>query len=149
MLTPGEIMQLSPDDEVIMVAGSPPIRAQKARYYQDKRFTERLYSAADPKQAVQSQHSDDWTDIPVARTSNAACKRDDKIEDPANLGRRREPELSDKVEVVTTEAAPEDALMDILAESEGAAARRHHVSGKQKHHLARQTSLDPDAGMKL
>ena len=27
--TPGEIMQLPPDDEIVMVAGSPPIRAKK------------------------------------------------------------------------------------------------------------------------
>ncbi|WP_163359779.1 type IV secretory system conjugative DNA transfer family protein, partial [Klebsiella aerogenes] len=33
LLTPGEIMQLPPSDEIVMVAGIPPIRAKKARYY--------------------------------------------------------------------------------------------------------------------
>src|SRR5215475_6999691 len=35
LLTPGEIMQLPPDDELVMISGSPPIRAKKVRYYED------------------------------------------------------------------------------------------------------------------
>jgi type IV secretion system protein VirD4 len=32
LLTPGEVMQLPPDDELVMMSGCPPIRAKKARY---------------------------------------------------------------------------------------------------------------------
>jgi type IV secretory pathway TraG/TraD family ATPase VirD4 len=39
LLTPGEIMQLPPADEIVMVAGTPPIRAKKARYYEDAKET--------------------------------------------------------------------------------------------------------------
>ena len=46
LLTPGEIMQLPADDEIVMVAGSSPIRAKKARYYLDRRFLERVIAAA-------------------------------------------------------------------------------------------------------
>lgn len=42
LLTPGEVMQLPPDDAVIMVSGVPPIRAKKLRYYLDANFTERI-----------------------------------------------------------------------------------------------------------
>ncbi|HWW24901.1 MAG TPA: conjugal transfer protein TraG, partial [Caulobacter sp.] len=35
LLTPGEVMQLPPDEEVVMLAGTPPIRARKARYFED------------------------------------------------------------------------------------------------------------------
>src|SRR3546814_6651788 len=42
LLTPGEIIQLSPDEEIVMVGGVPPIRAMKARYFTDPRFTVRL-----------------------------------------------------------------------------------------------------------
>ena len=42
LLTPGEVMQLPPADEIVMVAGTPPIRAKKARYYEDRRFQERI-----------------------------------------------------------------------------------------------------------
>lgn len=31
-------MHLPPDDEIVMVAGIPPIRAKKARYFEDARF---------------------------------------------------------------------------------------------------------------
>ncbi|MEQ1399759.1 type IV secretory system conjugative DNA transfer family protein, partial [Salmonella enterica] len=34
LLTPGEVMQLPPGDEIVMVAGVHPIRAKKARYFQ-------------------------------------------------------------------------------------------------------------------
>src|SRR6202047_2784521 len=42
LLTAGEVMQLPPEDEVVMVSGHPPIRATKARYYEDPRFAERV-----------------------------------------------------------------------------------------------------------
>jgi type IV secretion system protein VirD4 len=42
LLTPGEIMQLPPDDELVLVSGGHPIRAKKARYYKDRRLTERV-----------------------------------------------------------------------------------------------------------
>src|SRR6516225_11075667 len=42
LLTAGEVMQLPPNDELVLMAGCPPIRAKKARYFQDRRFTERI-----------------------------------------------------------------------------------------------------------
>jgi type IV secretion system protein VirD4 len=42
LLTPGEIMQLPPDDELVMMSGSPPIRAKKARYYDDCELAARI-----------------------------------------------------------------------------------------------------------
>ena len=42
LLTPGEVMQLPPDQAVVMVSGHAPIRAQKLRYYEDRNFTLRL-----------------------------------------------------------------------------------------------------------
>jgi type IV secretory pathway TraG/TraD family ATPase VirD4 len=46
LLTPGEVMQLPPRKEIVMVAGTPPIRAKKVRYYEDRRFTERVLPPA-------------------------------------------------------------------------------------------------------
>src|SRR5690606_885929 len=43
--TPGEIMQLPPDEQIVMVSGQPPIRAHKLRYYEDGNFTRRVLSA--------------------------------------------------------------------------------------------------------
>src|SRR5271155_3842387 len=42
LLTPGEGMQLPPSDEIVMVSGVHPIRAKKARYYEDARLQERI-----------------------------------------------------------------------------------------------------------
>jgi len=42
LLTPGEVMQLPPDDEIVMVSGHPPVRAKKLRYYEDLNFTSRV-----------------------------------------------------------------------------------------------------------
>ncbi|MDR6841301.1 IncP-type conjugal transfer protein TraG [Pseudoxanthomonas sacheonensis] len=42
LLTPGEVMQLPPDEEIVMVAGHPPIRAKKLRYFEDRNFLPRL-----------------------------------------------------------------------------------------------------------
>lgn len=45
LLTPGEIMQLPPDDEIVLVAASSPVKAKKLRYYEDGNFTERVIAA--------------------------------------------------------------------------------------------------------
>lgn len=42
LMTPGEVMQLSPTDAIIMVAGRPPMRAKKIRYFKDRNFTARV-----------------------------------------------------------------------------------------------------------
>jgi len=42
LLTPGEVMQLPADDELVMVSGQPPIRARKLRYFKDRNFTDRV-----------------------------------------------------------------------------------------------------------
>jgi type IV secretion system protein VirD4 len=45
LLTPGEVMQLPPTDELVLVAGTPPIRASKLRYFEDSTFTARVLPA--------------------------------------------------------------------------------------------------------
>ncbi len=45
LLTPGEVMQLPQDDALVLVSGTPPIRAQKLRYYEDDNFTTRCLPA--------------------------------------------------------------------------------------------------------
>ena len=45
LLTPGEVMQLPPADELVLISGVPPIRAKKARYYDDHQ-TDRARAAA-------------------------------------------------------------------------------------------------------
>jgi type IV secretion system protein VirD4 len=42
LLTPGEVMQLPPADELVLVSGLAPIRARKLRYYEDRNFISRV-----------------------------------------------------------------------------------------------------------
>ena len=42
LLTPGEVMQLPPDEEIVLVSGCAPIRAKKARYFEDPEMQARI-----------------------------------------------------------------------------------------------------------
>ena len=64
LLTPGEVMQLPPNDELILVSGLPPIKAKKLRYYEDGNFKERVLA---PPELGASEYpdkpearADDW-----------------------------------------------------------------------------------------
>jgi type IV secretion system protein VirD4 len=63
LLTPGEVMQLPPSDELVLVSGLLPIRAAKLRYYEDRNFTARVLPA--PTLA-----EDGYTDRPKPRADD-------------------------------------------------------------------------------
>src|SRR3546814_7404109 len=42
LLTQGEVMQLPPAEELVLVSGMAPIRAKKLQYYKDANFRARL-----------------------------------------------------------------------------------------------------------
>ena len=62
LLTPGEVMQLPPDDEIIMVSGVRPIKAKKLRYFADQNFTARVEPAVDASNPPPSSR-DDWQEM--------------------------------------------------------------------------------------
>ena len=49
VLTPGEVMQLPPTEQVVLVSGVAPIRARKARYYEDPQLKRRVLPPPEPK----------------------------------------------------------------------------------------------------
>jgi type IV secretion system protein VirD4 len=67
LLTPGEVMQLASTDELVLVAGTPPIRATKLRYYEDGTFKARVLPPpvlADGDYADRpATRTDDWAGI--------------------------------------------------------------------------------------
>lgn len=87
LLTPGEVMQLSPDEEIVLVSGLAPIRARKLRYFRDRNFTARV--APTPKLAQEryadcpKPRDDDWSDqvrgidVRLHQTEDAAGGEDD------------------------------------------------------------------------
>jgi type IV secretion system protein VirD4 len=64
LLTPGEVMQLAPTDELLLVSGQPPIRAKKLRYFEDSAFTARVLPAPVLEDArypdLPPKRPDDW-----------------------------------------------------------------------------------------
>ncbi len=66
LLTPGEVMQLPADEEIVMVSGQPPIRAKKLRYFEDANFTGRVcpppaLAADGPFADRPPSRADDWS----------------------------------------------------------------------------------------
>jgi type IV secretion system protein VirD4 len=146
LLTPGEIMQLPPADEIVMVAGTPPIRAKKARYYEDARFQERIVQPPTLTK-LEAARPDDWSARPlpprpgIAETppSNGGKQDDD---DPTESERRRQPELSraktvEKKEPIDNEFAPDAG--DELDDDPVRIGRMNRIMQG----VARQASLDP------
>lgn len=149
LLTPGEVMQLPPEDEIVMAAGTPPIRARKARYYADPRFRERVLSPPDPRELVSSERRDDWSGLPSPKpeADGAGASEPDHTacEDKANSGLRREPDLPEHVEIVheTKEPSPEDEFRNLLGDDQENAARRRQALRRKMGGIARQASMDP------
>ncbi|MDG3579833.1 conjugal transfer protein TraG [Rhizobium sp. YJ-22] len=149
LLTPGEIMQLPPTDEIVMVAGIPPIRAKKARYYEDARFKERVLAPPEPKRP-DSTGPDDWSSLPIPprpeEIATTAASSDD--EDTTSSERRLQPELS-RVKPVEKKAPIENEFeIDLPDDAEEEAVGNRRMI-RQMQGIARQVSLDPNDGMEL
>ncbi len=151
LLTPGEIMQLPPTDEIVMVAGTPPIRATKARYYEDARFQERILTPPDLVAAplAPSPSADDWSGRVVAAESRSAPDAGNGAEgDLANAGIRREPELPEQEEIVPPPPSPSREF-DILDDEPDLDAAKARALRQRMHAVARQASMNPDDGIEL
>lgn len=147
LLTPGEIMQLPPSDEIVMIAGTPPIRARKARYYEDIRFRQRILPPPVSPMAQQDR-PDDWSALPLpsAPDVRVGTTRPGDGEDPTESERRLQPELK----LAGTNAAPENEFeIDPAAGLDDDRALRRRQLAQIMRGVARQVSLDPDDGMDL
>ena len=75
LLTPGEVMQLPPAEEVVMVSGHPPIKAAKLRYYQDRNFMGRMLAppvlVLDGYADKPTARPDDWSGLAIPAMSEA------------------------------------------------------------------------------
>jgi len=152
LLTPGEVMQLPPDESVVMVSSLPPIKAKKLRYYTDANFKCRVLpppSLADGHYAdVPPSRLDDWSGlalpaVPVAPVADAA----EGFAAASDGGPRRHPELTEAVAYDPGLAAPstdlallddDDLLLPLPRQLDPAMQR-----------TARLASLDPNDGIEL
>ena len=150
LLTQGEVMQLPPDEEIVMVSGVHPIRAKKAAYYTDPRLDTRVMAPPDPAAWKNREVSpDDWTGLAAAADPGAVASIIRAQEDAANSGLRREPELPDHVAIVKETAPTPPAQEFSILEDEPEDAARQAAARRRMQGIARQASLDPDDGIEL
>lgn len=154
LLTPGEVMQLPPDEAVVMVSSLAPIKAKKLRYYTDANFKRRVlpppalatsrYADAPPRQP------DDWSGlvIPVAPTAPAgAALTDSEASTADDGGPRRQPELSEVAEYHPEQESPANDL--VLLDDDDLPLPLPRQLDPAMQRTARLASLDPDDGIQL
>ena len=111
LLTPGEVMQLPPDDELVLVAGLSPIRAKKLRYYSDPNFTERATSTpalgSGPYLDCPRRRKDDWSGDSCGSEPSAAAPTDaPAVADEGGRQQQQQPELPEQVAPAVSEPEP-------------------------------------------
>jgi len=148
LLTPGEVMQLPSDEELVLVSGCYPIRARKARYFEDPQLQARILpppvsvspNVIDTASATRRQGDDPWAEAIAAAAQSA--------EDPANAGIRREPELPEQEEVVLEPRKPVREF-ELTDDEPPDSAQDRQALQRRTRRLARQVALDPGDGMDL
>ena len=159
LLTPGEVMQLPPSDELVLVSGLYPIRARKVRYYEDRQLSARVLPAPPPAlldaaEPAADPRTDDWASASAASERQAhpqeARQSASGDADAANAGIRREPELPAH-EAVAPERAPPVREFEFGEDDEpdDEAAAKARAIGRQFATPIRQAPLDRDDGLAL
>jgi type IV secretion system protein VirD4 len=155
LLTPGEVMQLPPDDELVLISGCSPIRAKKARYFEDERFRERVLPPAKLGGIVAAgDRQNDWRGLDAATAvvkevgTTDGLRNGKSADDHANSGIRREPELLQHEEVIP-ERAPAKPEFQFADEEPDDEVQRATTLRRQAASIARQAAMDPDDGLGL
>ncbi|PZQ20171.1 MAG: conjugal transfer protein TraG, partial [Stenotrophomonas acidaminiphila] len=152
LLTPGEVMQLPPDEAVVMVSSVAPIKAKKLRYYADANFKRRVLL---PPALAEGQYADapplrpdDWSGLAIPAVPAAlATASADGLGSTDDGGLRRQPELSETVAYDPEQAAPVADLGLLDDDDMPLPLPRRFDPALQR--TARLASLDPDDGIDL
>ncbi|QPC86414.1 IncP-type conjugal transfer protein TraG [Mesorhizobium sp. NBSH29] len=150
LLTPGEVMQLSPADEIVMVAGTPPIRAKKARYFEDAQFQARILTPPVLKDSVR-RHADDWSARPLPprpEIVDPVSHSDQDGDGETQHEQRKQAELDqanapDQVKPVGNEFEPD------LKRPPTDRATQLRLFDQQARQSAQRASLDPGDGLDM
>lgn len=151
LLTQGEILQLPETDEIVMLSGSPPIKAKKARYYTDPSLQARILPPPEPVATTShNPKSDDWSAMPAIKPVLKKKRKTAALEDEANSGIRREPEIPAHIDILPQKGKDRSGEFDFGDQSDGAddAARAERLRIDMAR-SARQASLDPGDGIAL
>lgn len=147
LLTPGEVMQLPNDEELVLVSGSPPVRARKARYFRDGRLQARVLPPPRLAGMPAVKSTSDWSG--VLRVAADEAERADIDEDDEG-GLRREPER-DAPDPPASEDSPRRPEFDFddPRPKDDADLARHRGLNRCFGSAARLAALDPDDGLEL
>lgn len=155
LLTAGEVMQLNPADELLLVSGVPPIRAKKVRYYQDRSLAVRVQSPpiliakGEGGSGEQSRRPpDDWNVLPIKSSDMPATNASDREDADPNSGIRREPALQEHEAIAPEQSRHLDefAIVDDAPDDE---AIRSAALKERMRSTARQAAMDPSDGIEL
>jgi type IV secretion system protein VirD4 len=155
LLTPGEVMQLPPEEAVVMVSSVAPIKAKKLRYYADANFKRRVLpppALADGQYAdAPPSRPDDWSGlaIPAVPATPATASADglENLGAADDGGPRRQPELSETVAYDPELAAPV-ADLGLLDDDDLPLPLPRQLDPAMQR-TARLASLDPNDGIEL
>ena len=150
LLTPGEIMQLPPHEELVLVSGAPPIRAQKARYFKDPQLQARILPPPEARHAggrVPTTGPDDWSTVPPIAVASAGSSS--QVADDADGGIRREPEIPEHEAIAPEHPTPAREEFAALDDEPDDDAQRAKQLQDRFRGAARQAALDPDDGIEL
>ena len=154
LLTPGEVMQLPPDDAVVMVSSMAPIKARKLRYYADANFKQRVLpppELADGRYAdAPPLRPDDWSGlaIPAVPAAPAADAAEGFRASADDGGPRRQPALTEAVADAPELAAPA-ADLGLLDDDDDLPLPLPRQLDPAMQRTARLASLDPNDGIEL
>lgn len=140
LLTPGEIMQMPPDDEIVLVSGAPPIRARKVKYFADTQFKARVIES--PTCSARSPlkpEMDDWSGMaPIAspaKDPDAANAEDEEG------GIDRAHELSEKQKNAPVRAARGAEFEGLDDDTQDKTASAHTILERERS-VARMAAMD-------
>lgn len=140
LLTPGEVMQLPPDEALVQVSGVPPIRAKKARFYVDRQLASRVGPPPEKPATLLPAEVSEWVSVHNAAGQDGAMSGE---EDEGGL--RLEPELEAPVGQAPAPEEVElclDSDLDTDDTVQAEQSRRFRTA-------ARLAALDPDDGIPL
>jgi type IV secretion system protein VirD4 len=149
LLTSGEVMQLPSADELVLVSGIHPILAKKVRYFEDRRFQERILpqpSLADLAKKRSTSCHDDWSALPPIAAGPKRITGGSFNEDPDNAGIRREATLPEHEAIAPEVPQPTDPFAILMDEPDDEPVQANMIRQRMKT-VARQAALDPGDGL--
>ena len=153
LLTPGEVMQLPATDELVLISGLAPIRAQKLRYFADANFASRVAAAPKLTNGIYADRpkprSNDWGSF--ARIPDARLARVTETEagdDDGGMQQQRHPGIADDNGGKPTEQV-EAELQLADDDGDGAAEKRAMDQARGLSTVARGYGINESSGRDL